>query len=101
MATLYVTEFKAIGGGGNFPVAGALQAPIAEQTVAIGGTTAQSSAFNANTTFVRLNCDAVCSILFGTNPTATAAKCRLSANTTEYFSVPAGLAYKVAVITNT
>lgn len=101
MATLYIGEFCAIGGGGNFPIAGAQQPPIVEQTVAIGGASVQSSAFNAKTTLLRIHCDVVCSILFGTNPTATAAKARLGANQTEYFSVPAGLSYKVAVITNT
>ena len=101
MATLYVAEFVTIGGTGNFPVAGAQVAPVAEQTVSIGGTSVQSSTFNANTTFVRIHTDAICSIAFGTNPTATTAKMRMAANQTEYFSVPPGASYKVATITNT
>lgn len=101
MAVLYVGEFNAIGGGGNFPIAGAQVAPIAEQTVAIGGTTTQSSAFNAGTSLLRIHTDVVCSIAFGTNPTATTSKMRMGANQTEYFSVPRGASYKVAVITNT
>ncbi len=100
MATLYVTEFNAIGGGGNFPVAGAFWPAVAQQTVAIGGSSTQSNAFNANTTVIRVHTDAICSINIGTNPTATATTARMAAGQTEYFSVPRGGAYKIAVITN-
>lgn len=102
MAVLYVAEFAAIGGGGNFPVAGGQVPPIAEQVVAIGGGSVQcTNPFNLNTTFVRIHVDAICSIAFGANPTATTVKMRLAAGQTEYFSVPKGQSYKVAVITNT
>lgn len=100
MATLYVSEHTHFGHDNNtvaFPMA--LEPPIAEQTVAIGGASTQSSAFNANTRYVRVHTDAICSILIGTNPTATAAKKRLAANQTEYFAVVGG--HKLAVITNT
>lgn len=98
MAVLYITEFNAIGGGGNFPVGGAYQPPVAEQTVAIGGGSAQSAAFNTNTLFVRLHTDAICSIEFGVSPSATTTTARMAANQTEYFNVVPG--QKVAVITN-
>lgn len=94
MATLYIAE-SSEGASGM-----ALVPPIAEQTVAIGGSSTPSSAFNAATRFVRLHTDAICSIAFGTSPTATATKMRMAADQTEYFSVPAGQSYKVAVITN-
>ena len=106
MATLYVTEYQSIAS----PAIGAAQwssniqamaqPPLAEQTVAIGGSSTQSSAFNANTCIVRLHTDSICSVEFGTNPTSTAAKARMAANQTEYFGVPQGQSYKVAVITN-
>ena len=106
MATLYITEFQAIAS----PAIGASQAgsniqamaqpPLAEQTVSIAAGSAQSSAFNVNTCIVRLHTDAICSVEFGTNPTSTAAKARMAANQTEYFGVPQGQSYKVAVITN-
>lgn len=101
MATLYITEFNAIAGGmgGSSPQIAA-QLPIAEQTVAVGGGSLQSSAFNARTRFVRLSTDSICSVAFGTNPTATATKMRLAADNIEYFGVPEGQSYKVAVITN-
>jgi hypothetical protein len=101
MAVLYVAEFNSIGGQGNFPVQAAEVPPIAEQTVAIGGSSAAcTNAFNKNTAFVRIEVDAVCSIAFCTAPTATTGNMRMAANTTEYFSVPAGANYKVAAITN-
>lgn len=102
MAVLYVAEFVSTGGTGNFPVAGAQVPPVAEQVVAIGGASTQcTNAFDKNTAFVRIHTDAICSIAFGTNPTATTVKMRLAANQTEYFAVPLGQSYKVAVISNT
>lgn len=101
MATLYVTEFSTIGTSINAQaIQVARQAPVAEQTVAIGGSSTQSSAFNVNTNLIRLHTDAICSVSIGTNPTATAAKMRMSADKEEYFHIPVNSTYKVAVITN-
>ncbi len=100
MATLYITEFSGPGFEGvtgHLPIA-ALPS-VAEQTKAIGGTSAQSNAFNAQTKVVRLHTDAICSVAFGSNPTATATSMRLPADHTEYFAVTPG--HKVAVISNT
>ena len=97
MATLYIAEYAAT--AGDIPIA--LAAPIAEQTVAIGGSSTQSAAFDPATVFVRVHSDAICSIAFGANPTATAAKQRLSADQTEYFGIKPSSATKIAVITNT
>jgi len=106
MATLYVTEFKVLnptprswGVQQFFPYAA--QPPVAEQTVAIGGTSMASNAFNAATAYVRLHTDAICSIEFGATPTAAATTARMAAGQTEYYAVPLGQAFKVAVITNT
>jgi len=102
MATLYITEYARQGrDASGFQMVVADEPPAAEQTVAIGGGSTQSSAFNALTKFVRLHTDAICSIQFGTNPTASTTTRRMAANTTEYFSVPLGQSFKVAVITNT
>lgn len=99
MATLYVTEFKTIALYFNGIAAQMAQTPeVTTQTVSIGGSTAQSSAFNANTSVIRVHTDAICSILIGSNPTATAGKGRMAANQTEYFGVNPG--DKIAVITN-
>ncbi len=99
MAVLYITEHTnpSIAQGGLLPVV--QMPPLASQTVAIGGTSTQSSAFNVKTVLVAIHTDAICSIEFAASPTALATSRRLAANTTEYFQVVAG--HKVAVITNT
>jgi len=101
MAKLYISEYV------DFPqqqgnLINAVKEPsIAEQTpVVIGGGSLQSAAFNVKTKCVRIHTDAICSIAFGTNPTATADSKRLAASQTEYFGVPEGQSFKVAVITN-
>src|SRR5262245_25272589 len=100
MAKLYVTEFDELPSIANSPATVASTPALVDQTpVAIGGGSLQSAAFSTNTRIVRLHCDAVCSIAFGTNPTADANSARMAANQTEYFRVRAG--QKVAVITNT
>jgi hypothetical protein len=103
MAKLYITEYSDIAQTvrGSAPV-GQENSDVVEQTpVTIGGGSLSSSAFAATTTYVRIHADAICSIAFGTSPTATANSRRLAADTTEYFGVPKGSSYKVAVITNT
>lgn len=102
MAVLYITEYADLAETPDQVRHEMPQEPaLADQTVAIGGSSTASAAFNIGTRFVRLNCDAPCSILFGTAPTATATKGRMAANQTEYRGVPQGASYKVAVITNT
>lgn len=100
MAVLYIAEFEFLGTEAE---GGKMQAPpappIAEQTVAIGGVSAQSAAFDKRTRFIRVHTDAICSILVGTNPTATATKTRLAANQTEYYALRLQ-DQKIAVITN-
>src|ERR1700685_4308085 len=99
MAALYVTEFVELEQGPARRVGQmSMQPPVAEQTVAIGGSSAQSNAFNALTRIVRVHTDSICSIEFGTNPTATATTARMAANQTEYFGVPVNQSYKIAVI---
>lgn len=96
-ANCFVTEF-----GPSLPTIyqAALQPPLAEQVVAIGGSSTASSLFQANTVLVRITCDASASIEFGTAPTASATMMLLPSGVIEYFTVPAGGTFKVAVITN-
>src|SRR5215475_8203567 len=106
MAVLYITEYAelAIGPAGRVGQM-AVDPPVAEQTVAIGGASVQSSAFNAKTRYIRVHSDATCSVEIGTNPTATSTTGRMAANQTEFRDVSrgqqAGTAFKIAVITNT
>lgn len=97
MATLYVAEFER---PRNQWVNIANAPPIAEQTISISGSSTQcANAFNAKTAMIRLKTDAICSIVIGTNPTATTTNMRMSAEDTEYFSVSPNM--KIAVISNT
>ena len=100
MYVLYISEYNRVFhvDSGNRPLLMAREPAITDQTVTIGAGSLQSNAFNANTNFVRIEADAVCSILFGSNPTAAATNKRISAGVPEYFGVIPG--QKVAVITN-
>lgn len=91
MAKVFITEFER-----PDQLAGS-----STQVVAITAGSVQSAALKANTTKIRIHTDAICSVEFGPNPTATADSARLAANSTESFLVPPGQAFKVAVITNT
>lgn len=99
MTTLYITEYA------NNPNSGQTMYPAepanATQTVALSGSSASSNAFATNTTMVRLESDSVCSVIFGTSPTATTSHPRMAAGAYEYRYVPQGQSYKVAAITNT
>ncbi len=99
MATLYIAEFAMLpqGSGGQPQIAP--RPALTTQTVAIGGSSTQSAAFSAQTTYIRVHSDAICSTAVGSNPTATATSERMSAESTEYFGVTPG--HKIAVITNT
>lgn len=99
MATLYITEYASTGLNNENTMCQEPQ--VLSQTVAIGAGSAQSSALKNNTSRVRLHADAVCSVLFGTNPTAAATDRRMAAGQTEYFKVTPGSGLKIATITNT
>jgi hypothetical protein len=102
MATLYITEFNHDDRSMGISAPPAAQQPaVVDQTVAIGGASVASAAFNANTNLVCLSTDVICSISFGLTPTATVTMMRLPADSLQYFKVPRGQAYKVAVIANT
>lgn len=107
MATLYVSEYANVAAVGHTsgPAAVPGQAPLepslAEQTVTISGSHAESAAFNDKTTFIRVHTDAICSIAIGVSPVATTSMKRLAANQTEYFGVAAGYKFVISVITNT
>lgn len=100
MATLYITEYAMCNDSGA-----PLEPAVAEQTVAIAAGSAASAALNAETAFVRLHTDAICSVKFGTAPVAAATNARMAAGETRLHSVrrvaDAGSRLKVAVITNT
>lgn len=103
MSKLYVTEYAEIATlpGNNKNPQIPVEPPIAEQVVDYSGGVAASNAFNFGTRFVRISTDAVCSVSFGTAPTATTSMQRMAADTVEYKAIPQGAVYKVSAITNT
>ena len=101
MAVCYISEYdKLARDEQGYLMAAGLEPSLAEQQVAIGAGSTQSSAFNASTRIVRVHTDAICHIAIGTNPTASTATKRLAANQTEFFGVQAHGAgsQKIAVI---
>ena len=102
MGSLYISEYSelAVAKNGQVIQAG-VEPALATQKITTSGTSAQSSALNAKTRFVRVHTDAIVSITFGTDPTATTDHARLAAGQTEYFAVQPGATYKLAAITNT
>lgn len=101
MPTLYISEYKEMAKTitAKQDLAAAQEPAIATQAISISGASAQSAAFNADTRFVEIHTDAICSISFGSNPTATTAHKRMAANQTQFFGVVP--THKVAVISNT
>jgi hypothetical protein len=99
MAIVDITEYQrlAVDQQGEFIQTGI--EPGIRQQVAIGGSSAQSSAFDQSTMLVRVHADAPARIEFGVNPTAAATSMRIAAGASEYFGVRPG--HKVAVITTT
>jgi hypothetical protein len=101
LAKLYVAEFAHLPlDDRGRPVMAPPMPPIAEQVVAIGMTSTQAAnVFQSNTRYAQIHTDAICSVAFGTNPTATASNQRLAANETRFTGVNPG--DLIAVIVNT
>src|SRR5262245_51953395 len=100
MSTLYIAEYEKllVDINGNVVMA-PHDPPLAEQTISIGvSSTKATNPFGTRTRFVQLSTDAICSVAFGPNPTATASNQRLPANAILFKGVKAG--DYVAVITN-
>ena len=108
MAFLYITEFTTtgfngpgtqglqVGLGNQVPADIAVLPPVAQQKIAIGGSSVVSAALNPATRLVRVQTDVVCHVDCGTAPVADITEMRMPADSTEYFGVVPGL--KIAVI---
>lgn len=70
--------------------------PGDSQRVAVGSSSAQSTALSSETIIVRVVADVDCYLAFGANPTATNTDLFLAAGDTEYFGVTPGS--KIAVL---
>lgn len=96
---LFLTEYRDLARdtGSNFLAAG-MEPSIAEQAMTVTGTTAQSTAFNAQTSYVMVHAQEAVCLAWGTNPTATTVKQRMAAGETRFVGVPCGKSFKVAAI---
>ena len=102
---LYISEYEHVRQTSRGNVLAGVEPSVATQKVDFTAGSTASAAFNVRTKFVRIHAEAICSIVFGTAPTAAATGLRLTAGQTEYFGVDienfAAGAMKVAAITNT
>ena len=102
MAKIYISEYAAMAKAWAHPdqIAAPQEPCDSDQApLAIGGVSAQSAAFGLGVRLVRVHTDAICSIAFGADPTATTNNKRMAAGATEYFGVTPG--HRLACITNT
>lgn len=108
MATIYISEFQTLAFTDNNVFEGAMSSgfmsatpltpPLADQSIAIGTLSTQSSNFNIATSMVILSSDHAASIAFGSNPIATTNSMRIAANQIYRFGVVPG--QRLAVIQN-
>ena len=99
MANINITELTSQGRDSNSLLLPIMQMPaLTVQNVAIGATSVASATFQSQTGVIRVRADAACAVLIGTDPTALITSTMLDANSAEYFSVPIGGAFKLAVI---
>ncbi len=92
---LYITEYNVIGmGAAGMPAQMPAEPAVTNQVVTATTSTA-STAFNANTNFIRMLPDTLVYVVFGASPTATATSQRLTANVEYWRCVIPG--QKVAV----
>jgi hypothetical protein len=90
MATLHITEFSTLprDANGNTLQIGKMTTDTATQVVTYT-TSTQSTAFAADTRYIRVISSAAAHLAFGTNPTATANDPWVPASTAEFFAVNA------------
>lgn len=99
-ATLYISEFATPVSQVGTTVGQVYPQPaITDQAVSISGSSTQSAAFGATTHAVQVECDTDCSVVFGSNPTATTTNYLMGDGIPYQFAVIPG--QKIAVIANT
>jgi len=109
MTLLYIAEYAGLAAsGGDSPPATVPAPPLVVQTpISTAGAATFSAAFNAQTKFVEVSADTVCSIKFSPSTAQVAATVndiRLAAGERKLFGVPynpQGAQYVVSAILNT
>jgi hypothetical protein len=93
-ANAYITEFGVVGTAANASqVQIAALPPLNHQKVDFSAGAANATAFNAQTKYIRVHCDAACSIRIG--GTATTSYLRIPTDAAEYFGVQPGAVLSV------
>lgn len=89
-ASAYISEYTSLGqtSSGVASAQIATLPPNVDQKVTFTGTPGSSAAFANNTKFIRVSCDAACSISI--TGTATTSNARLPTDAVEYFAVLPG-----------
>jgi hypothetical protein len=100
MARLSIREYVHISAVARGIVPVGEEPAVANQTLAIGGSSTPSALFDPRTKFVRIHTDVNCSLDFGVAPVAVAGSCDMVAGQTEYFGVVNATQIKLAVITS-
>lgn len=100
MATIYVSEYTSMADALNGQAQVAKHPALQRQSMAItGASTTLPSAFTAQTRFIKVHTDAICSITIGKTPTAITTADRMPADMTSFEGVNPG--DNLAVIANT
>lgn len=94
-ASAYISEYTSLGqtSSGVASAQIATLPPNVDQKVTFTGTPGSSAAFANNTKFIRVNCDAACSI--NATGTATTSNARIPTDGVEYFAVLPGMVLSV------
>ena len=98
MATRII-EFGGDDRSDDLPVVPSSQRITSQSAITATGTSAQSAAFDNATSLVCVQSDEAVYVLFGTNPTATTNDYRIQAGGEQFFTIPYGKSWKVAVRT--
>lgn len=99
MAIAYISEYKNLVTDESGRVIMVPAEPAVTTQVVTFTTTVASAAFAASTRFVRIVSDTKGHFLFGLAPTALATSPYMAADMPEFFGVPRGKSYKVALVT--
>lgn len=96
MAKAHISEYRNLVTDESGRVVPVAEEPAVTQVVTYT-TSVQSVAFAADTRYVRIICDAKAHFLFSLDPTADANDPYLPADVAEYFGIPRGASYEVAL----
>jgi hypothetical protein len=96
---LFITEYSNLSRdiGSNFIAAG-MEPSIADSSMTLSGTSAQSALFNAGTAFVMVHAQEPACLAWGTSPTAVTTKQRMAAGETRFVGIPPGKSFRLAAI---